>query len=158
MSGTLTMTRTVSTIRKTRGTRRVPIERRPLPAAPLVEMVHSAAQRRREPLEELLGPVDGPDRPWLVAALRQAERTGAVTVLMGEQFCDVLGWHPRMVWGDTYDLTIHDTTPHTAPAPAPAGTTSGWRQGCRCLDCREANRTAIARSADRHRPGGERPA
>jgi hypothetical protein len=150
------MTKAASTLQQTRRGRRVPIDRRPLPAAPLVEMVHSAARRRREPLEELLGPVDGPDRPWLVAALRQAETTGAVTVLMGEHFCDVLGWHPRMVWGDTYDLTIRDTTPHTAPAPA--GTTSGWRQGCRCLDCREANLAAIARSADRHRPGGEHPA
>jgi hypothetical protein len=135
----------------------VPIDRRRLPAAPLIEMVHSAARRRQEPLDELLGPVDGPDRPWLVAALRQAERTGAVTVLMGEQFCDVLGWHPRMVWGDTYDATICDTTPHTAIA-AP-GTASAWRQGCRCLDCREANRAAVARSAARHHPqGGERPA
>ena len=150
------MARTSSTVQQTRRSRRVPIDRRRLPAAPLIEMVHSAARRRREALEELLGPVDGPDRPWLVAALRQAERTGAVTVLMGEQFCDVLGWHPRMVWGDTYDATIADTTPHTGPAPP--GTTSAWRQGCRCLDCREANRAAVARSAGRHRPGGERSA
>jgi len=150
------MARTTSTIQQTRTSRRVPIDRRRLPAAPLIEMVHSAARRRREALEELLGPVDGPDRPWLVAALRQAERTGAVTVLMGEQFCDVLGWHPRMVWGDTYDTTILDITPHTATA-AP-GTTSAWRQGCRCLDCREANRAAIARSAARQLPGGERSA
>jgi hypothetical protein len=150
------MARTASTIQQTRKRRRVPIDRRRLPAAPLIEMVHSAARRRREALEELLGPVDGPDRPWLVAALRQAERTGAVTVLMGEHFCDVLGWHPRMVWGDTYDATIRDTTPHTATA-AP-GTTSAWRQGCRCLDCREANRAAIARSAARDLTGGEESA
>jgi hypothetical protein len=151
------MARTTSTIQQTRSGRRVPIDRRRLPAAPLIEMVHSAARRRREALEELLDPVDGPDRPWLVAALRQAERTGAVTVLMGEHFCDVLGWHPRMVWGDTYDATIRDTTPHTATA-AP-GTTSAWRQGCRCLDCRDANRAAIARSIRRQDPqGGERPA
>jgi hypothetical protein len=150
------MARTTTTIRQARRSRRVPIDRRRLPAAPLIDMVHSAARRRREALEELLGPVDGPDRPWLVAALRQAERTGAVTVLMGEHFCDVLGWHPRMVWGDTYDATIRDTTPHTATA-AP-GTTSAWRQGCRCLDCREANRAAIARSTARHDPGGERSA
>jgi hypothetical protein len=151
------MPKAASTIQQTRRHRRVPIERRPLPAAPLIQMVHSAARRRREALEELLGPVDGPDRPWLVAALRQAEQTGTVTVLMGEHFCDILGWHPRMVWGDTYDTTISDTTPPTAPAPA--GTTSGWRQGCRCLDCREANRAAIARSTRRHHPqGGERPA
>jgi hypothetical protein len=150
------MAQTTTTIRQTRRSRRVPIDRRRLPAAPLIEMVHSAARRRQEALEELLGPVDGPDRPWLVAALRQAERTGAVTVLMGEHFCDVLGWHPRMVWGDTYDATIRDTTPHTATA-AP-GTTSAWRQGCRCLDCREANRAAIARSAARDLAGGEESA
>ena len=150
------MTKAASTTHQTRRDRRVPIDRRRLPAAPLIEMVHSAVRRRREPLDELLGGVDGPHNPWLVAALRQAETTGTVTVLTGEHFCDVLGWHPRMVWGDTYDATIRDTTPHTAPA-AP-GTTSAWRQGCRCLDCRKANRAAIARSAARQLPGGERSA
>jgi hypothetical protein len=45
-----------------------------------------------------------------------------------------------MVWGDTYDQVIADDPPRTATAPA--GTTTAWRQGCRCLDCQEANRTA----------------
>jgi len=150
------MTKAVRTIHQTGRDRRVPIDHRGLPAAPLIEMVHSAARRRQQPLEELLGTVDGPRNSWVLTALRQAETSGTVTVLTGERFCDVLGWHPRMVWGDTYDATISDTTPHTAAAPA--GTTSAWRQGCRCLDCREANRAAVARSAGRHRPGGERPA
>jgi hypothetical protein len=150
------MTKAASTIDQARRDRRVPIDHRRLPAAPLIEMVHSAARRRQEPLEELLGGVDGPRNPWLLAALRQAEISGAVTVLTGEHVCDVLGWHPRMVWGDTYDATIRDTTPHTAVAPP--GTPTGWRQGCRCLDCREANRAAVARSAGRRPQGGERPA
>jgi hypothetical protein len=151
------MTKAANTIDQARRDRRVPIDHRRLPAAPLIEAVHSAARRRQEPLEELLGGIDGPPNPWLLAALRQAEISGAVTVLTGEHFCDVLGWHPRMIWGDTYDTTIADTAPHTAAAPP--GTPTGWRQGCRCLDCREANRTAIARSTRRHRPqGGERPA
>jgi hypothetical protein len=150
------MTKAASTTHQTRRDRRVPIEHRRLPAAPLIELVHSAARRRQQPLEELLGTVDGRPNPWLLAALRQAETSGTVTVLTGEHVCDQLGWHPRMVWGDTYDATIADTTPHTATAPP--GTTSAWRQGCRCLDCREANRAAIARSAGRHPRGGERPA
>jgi len=151
------MTKAVRTIHQTGRDRRVPIDHRGLPAAPLIEMVHSAARRRQQPLEDLLGGVDGPRNPWLLAALRQAETSGAVTVLTGEQVCDVLGWHPRMVWGDTYDATIADTTPHTATAPP--GTPTAWRQGCRCLDCREANRAAVARSAGRHHlQGGERSA
>jgi hypothetical protein len=151
------MTRPASTTHQTRTGRRVPIDQRRLPAAPLLEAVHSAARRRQEPLEELLGAVEGSRNPWLLVALRQAETSGAVTVLTGEHVCDLLGWHPRMVWGDTYDTTIADTTPHTAAAPP--GTTSAWRQGCRCLDCRDANRAAIARSTTRRgsaRKAGER--
>ena len=150
------MTKATRTIHQTRTDRRLPIDHRRLPAAPLIEAVNSVARRRQQPLAELLG--DGSRNPWLFVALRQAETSGAVTVLTGEHVCDVLGWHPRMIWGDTYDTTIADTTPHTAAAPP--GTTSAWRQGCRCLDCREANRAAIARSTGRrrHPPGGERPA
>jgi hypothetical protein len=151
------MTKATRTIGQARNDRRVPIDHRRLPAAPLIEAVYSSARRRQLPLEELLGAGTGSRNPWLLVALRQAETTGAVTVLTGEHVCDVLGWHPRMLWGDTYDATIRDTTPHTATA-AP-GTTSAWRQGCRCLDCRDANRDAIARSTRRHRRprGGERP-
>jgi hypothetical protein len=152
------MTKSTGTIGQARSDRRVPIDHRRLPAAPLIEAVYSSARRRQLPLEELLGEGTGSRNPWLLVALRQAETSGAVTVLTGEHVCDVLGWHPRMLWGDLYDTTIRDTTPHTATAPP--GTTSAWRQGCRCLDCREANRAAIARSTHRRRRprGGERPA
>jgi hypothetical protein len=140
--------------------RRVPVEHRRLPAAPLLEAVHSTARRRQQPVEELLSQVqvDGRRDPWLLAALQRAETTGQVTVRTAEHLCDVLGWHPRMVWGDTYDHTIADHTPHTAAAPP--GTATAWRQGCRCLDCRDANRAAIARSTRRRQPGkaGDRPA
>jgi hypothetical protein len=136
--------------------RRVPIEQRRLPAAPLLQAVQSAARRRQQPLEELLGEAEQHRNPWLLQALRHAQISGQVTVLTGEHVCDVLGWHPRMIWGDTYDTTIADTTPHTTTAPA--GTPTAWRQGCRCLDCRDANRAAVARSAARQLPGGERSA
>ncbi len=131
---------------------RQPIDRRPLPAAPLVEAVRGYARRRQQPLEALM-------RPWLLQAVEQAERAGEVTVLTGERVCDeVLGWHPRMVWGELYDQTVCDPTPHRGPPPA--GTTTAYRQGCRCGDCREANAAAIARTTRRPpgRGGGERSA
>jgi len=131
---------------------RQPIDRRALPAAPLVDAVRGYARRRQQPLDALM-------RPWLLRALQQAEHAGEVTVLTGERVCDeVLGWHPRMVWGDLYDQAVIDPTPHRGPAPA--GTT-GYRGGCRCGDCREANTLAIARTTGRHAPareGGERSA
>jgi hypothetical protein len=137
------------------GGRHVPVEHRRLPAAPLLAAIAGLAERRYLPLEELLheGGEDG--GAWALRTVRDAGAAGEVTVQAGERLCDqVLGWHPRMVWGDTYDRTIADTTPHTAAAPA--GTLTGWRQGCRCLDCREANRAAI--TTRRTRSGGERPA
>jgi hypothetical protein len=140
--------------------RRVPVDHRRLPAAPLLEVVFSTARRRQQPVEELLSQVhlDRRRDTWLLNALQRAETTGQVTVRTGEHLCDVLGWHPRMVWGDTYDHTIADHTDHTAAALP--GTATAWRQGCRCLDCREANRAAIARSTTRRPPAkaGERPA
>ncbi len=137
----------------------VPVDHRRLPAAPLLEVVDSIARRRQQPLEELFGTDAEQRNPWPLNVLRDAEASGQVTVATGEHVCDLLGWHPRMVWGDLYDTTIRDTTPHTATARP--GTTTGWRQGCRCLDCRDANRAAIARSAARQhssRKAGERPA
>jgi hypothetical protein len=80
----------------------------------------------------------------LQRVLRDAARSGTVTVGAAERCCDVLGWHPRMLWAETYDQAITDDTPHTATAPP--GSTTAWRQGCRCLDCREANRAAISRT------------
>ncbi len=139
--------------------RQVPVERRRLPAAPLLAAIAGLAERRQLPLEELLSGASEDGRAWALRAVRDARASGEVTVQAAERLCDqVLGWHPRMVWGDRYDRTITDTTPHTATAPA--GTLTGWRQGCRCLDCREANRAAITtrRTRGHARPGGERPA
>ena len=129
---------------------RQPVDRHPLPAAPLLEAIRGYARRRQQPRDALM-------RPWLLQALRRAERDGEVTLLTGERVCDeVLGWHPRMVWGDLYDATIRDLTPHQGPAPA--GTTTAYRRGCRCLDCREAN-TELSRTSRRStREGGERSA
>jgi hypothetical protein len=131
---------------------RQPVDRHPLPAAPLLEAVRGYARRRQQPLDALM-------RPWLLQALRRAERDGQVTLLTGERVCDeVLGWHPRMVWGDLYDAIALDNTPHRGSAPA--GTTTAYRGGCRCLDCREANAAISARSTRRAplREGGERSA
>ena len=81
------------------------IDRRRLPAAPLVEAVRGYARRRQRPLDALM-------RPRLLQALQQAARVGQVTVLTGERVCDeVLGWHPRMVWGEQYDQVVYDPTP-----------------------------------------------
>jgi hypothetical protein len=127
-----------------------PIDRRLLPAAPLVEVLRNYARRRQQPLDVLM-------RPWLLQALKRGERSGHVTVLTGERVCDeVLGWHPRMVWGDLYDVIVCDLTPHRGPAAV--GTTTAYRRGCRCLDCREAN-TELSRTSRRStREGGERSA
>ena len=133
------------------GQQQQPIDWRRLPAAPLVDAVRGYARRRQRPLDALM-------RPRLLQALQQAARAGEVTVLTGERICDeVLGWHPRMVWGEQYDQVVCDRTPHRGPAPA--GTTTAYRGGCRCLDCREANAT-VARTARRApaREGGERSA
>ncbi len=124
--------------RRQRGGRRVPVDRRRLPAGPLLEAVDAYAARRQQPVEDLLDDA-------LQDRLRDATRSGTVTVGSAERCCDQLGWHPRMLWGEVYDQAIADDTPHTAIAPA--GTATAWRQGCRCLDCRDAN----ARRATAHR-------
>jgi len=147
--------RKVTTKRPRGAGRRVPIDRRPLPAGPLLEAIDAYAQRRRRPVEELLDDA-------LQRVLRDAARSGTVTVGAAERCCDALGWHPRMLWAETYDQAIADDTPHTSTASP--GSATAWRQGCRCLDCREANRAAIsrtkaARSSGRPRdPPSSRPA
>jgi hypothetical protein len=143
--GTLTMPTCAAAPQPADG-RRVPVDQRRLPAAPLREAITTYASRRQS-LDELLG--EGLER-----ILRDAARTGMVTVAAGERCCDQLGWHPRMVWGDTYDRTIADDTPHTAAAPP--GTTTAWRQGCRCLDCHDANRAATRRAKTARGGGHQR--
>jgi hypothetical protein len=139
--------RKATTKGRPRAGRRVPVERRRLPAAPLLEAIDAHAQRRRQPVEELLDDA-------LQRVLRDAVRSGTVTVSAAERCCDALGWHPRMLWAETYDQAIADDTPHTATA-AP-GSTTAWRQGCRCLDCRDANthrrqaRATTGRRGDGH--------
>jgi hypothetical protein len=103
---TLTMPKTTTKRRSSAG-RRVPVERRRLPAAPLLEAINTHAARRRQPVEELLDDA-------LQDRLRDAARSGTVTVGTAERCCDTLGWHPRMLWGHTYDQTIADHTAHTA--------------------------------------------
>ena len=119
-----------TTKRRRGGGRRVPVDRRRLPATPLLKAIDTYVERRQRPVEELLGDT-------LLRVLRDAARSGTVTVGSGERCCDALGWHPRMVWGEVYDQAIADDTPHTVAAPA--GTATAWRQGCRFLDCRDAN-------------------
>jgi hypothetical protein len=68
-----------------------------LPAAPLLAAVRRYADLRRLPLRDLLG-------PELFGAYGNAHQAGTVTLLVLERFCDeVLGWHPRMLYGDAYD-------------------------------------------------------
>jgi hypothetical protein len=131
---------------------RQPVDRRVLPAAPLVDAAHSYARRRQQPLHALMD-------LSLLRAFEQAERHGQLTVLTGERICEeVLGWHPRMVWGELYDQVVCERTPHHGSAPS--GTTTAYRAGCRCLDCREANAATVARTTHRVRvqEGGERSA
>jgi hypothetical protein len=118
----------------------VAVERRRLPAGPLLEGIDAHAARRRQPVEELLDAA-------LQDRLRDAQRS--VTVATAERCCDALGWRPRRLWGEAYDQAIADRTPHTATAPP--GTATAWRRGCRCLDCRDANtRRAMARRGRGH--------
>jgi len=68
-----------------------------LPSAPLLAAVRHYADRRRLPLRDLLG-------PELFGAYGNARQAGTVSLIILERFCDeVLGWHPRMLYGDAYD-------------------------------------------------------
>jgi hypothetical protein len=68
-----------------------------LPSAPLLQAVRRHADLRRLSLRELLG-------PELFGAYGNAHQAGTVSLLVLERFCDeVLGWHPRMLYGDAYD-------------------------------------------------------
>jgi hypothetical protein len=68
-----------------------------LPAAPLLAAVRRHADLRHLPLRDLLG-------PELFGAYGNAHQAGTIRLVILERFCDeVLGWHPRMLYGDAYD-------------------------------------------------------
>ena len=74
-----------------------------LPAAPLLAAVRRLAERRNLSLRELLG-------PELFGAFGNALQAGTVRLIVLERFCDeVLGWHPRMLYGDAYDRAAQST-------------------------------------------------
>jgi hypothetical protein len=71
-----------------------------LPAAPLLAAVRRYSKQRRLPLRDLLG-------AELFGAYGNAHQAGTVSLIMLERFCDeVLGWHPRMLYGDAYDAAF----------------------------------------------------
>jgi hypothetical protein len=62
----------------------------------LAEVVR-LANRRSTSLRELLG-------PELFGAYGNARVAGTMSLVTIERFCDeVLGWHPRTLYGDAYD-------------------------------------------------------
>jgi hypothetical protein len=68
-----------------------------LAAAPLLSAIQQRARLRRQSLRELLG-------PELFGAYGNAQSTGTVRLVTLERFCDeILGWHPRMIYGEAYD-------------------------------------------------------
>jgi hypothetical protein len=80
-------------------------DRNRLPAAPVLQAIQRRARVRRQSLRQLLG-------PELFSTYGNAQATGTISLLTLERFCDeVLGWHPRMLYGEAYD--------HAAIAPHP---------------------------------------
>jgi hypothetical protein len=93
--------RTTSRGRQHIGPRRSPAPdaagRHRLAAAPLLRAIQQRARLRRQSLRELLG-------SELFGAYGNAQSTGTVSLVTLERFCDeVLGWHPRMLYGEAYD-------------------------------------------------------
>jgi hypothetical protein len=89
----------------------------PLPAEPLLAAVSSYATRRQLSLNLLF---DQAARQ----ALQRARRSGVVTLVVVERFCDELGLHPREMYGDAYDraaFTYVARRPKPVPAPARSG-------------------------------------
>ena len=72
-------------------------DRNRLPSGPVLRAARRLARRRRESLRHLLG-------PDLFIAYCNARVAGTIDLITLERFCDeVLGWHPRMLYGDAYD-------------------------------------------------------
>jgi hypothetical protein len=79
------------------------------PAAPVLHAIQWRARLRRQSLRQLLG-------PELFSAYGNAQTAGTISLLTVERLCDeVLGWHPRMLYGETYDQAA------IAPDPRPDG-------------------------------------
>jgi hypothetical protein len=75
-----------------------------LAAAPLLQAIQQRAWLRCQSLRELLG-------PELFGAYGNAQATGTVSLVTLERFCDeVLGWHPRMLYGEAYDQATLPTS------------------------------------------------
>jgi hypothetical protein len=80
-----------------------------LPAAPLLGVIQQRARLRRQSLRELLG-------PELFGAYGNAHTSGSISLVTLERFCDeVLGWHPRMVYGEAYDEATLPPSPKDTP-------------------------------------------
>jgi hypothetical protein len=99
--------------------------RQHLPAAPLLEAVTSYATRRQLSLEALFGQAAR-------RAFYRARRSGELTLVAVEDFCDRLGLHPRELYGDAYDRAAFTYL------------------------ARAARRHATARAGERGRSGGGR--
>jgi hypothetical protein len=80
-------------------------DRNRLPAAPVLHAIQRRARLRRQSLRQLLG-------PELFSAYGNGQAAGTISLVTLERLCDeVLGWHPRMIYGDAYD--------HATIAPHP---------------------------------------
>jgi hypothetical protein len=79
-------------------------DRNRLPSGPLLEAIRRLAHLRHQSLRELLG-------PELFVAYNNAHAAGTVNLITLERFCDeILGWHPRMLYGDAYDQAAFPTS------------------------------------------------
>jgi hypothetical protein len=80
-----------------------------LAAAALLHAVQQRARLRRQSLRELLG-------PELFGAYGNANTSGTISLVILERFCDeVLGWHPRMLYGEAYDQATLAPSPQDGP-------------------------------------------
>jgi hypothetical protein len=85
-------------------------DRHRLPARPVLTEVVRIAHHRNTSLRELLG-------PDLFGAYGNARVAGTMSLVTIERFCDeVLGWHPRSLYGDDYDRAAE--VPPNPPAAA----------------------------------------
>ncbi|HEV8648747.1 MAG TPA: hypothetical protein VG276_04925 [Actinomycetes bacterium] len=92
-------------------------DRNRLPARPVLAEVVRLARRRRLSLRELLG-------PELFGAYGNAQVAGTMSLVTLERFCDeVLGWHPRSLYGDAYDRAANQ------PRRSPRGRGRRPREG-----------------------------